>query len=273
LNWLEMACWHEMLVGRAQGCPWAQSAQRPHWLLRRYHNGIEAWLAVTQAAVNTAISCQLIYFTYTVPAELYDQHLVPTPWFMKPLSKVGEAAARRQLLARRPAGRGEGCTSKRLLRPASQGAAAEGPGGCEACWAATCRAPAPSSRALPAGALQGMPDMLPFWVLVGCLTWAAGEALSLYHHQLLSTLRADRSAAYAPPAGGLFALVWCPHYLFELVAWAGIVILTQHPQPLVVWLAMCSFLGGRAIATRAWYQRRMGAAFPAGRRCIVPFLL
>lgn len=117
-----------------------------------------------------------------------------------------------------------------------------------------------------------MPAQLPQPVAVGLSLWTAGELLSGYHHLLLAQLRADGAPAYAPPVGGLFSLVWCPHYLGEIMAWWGVAAMSQHVQPLVVVLAMTSFLAGRAWATRRWYAGRMGTAFPKHKRCLLPLL-
>lgn len=78
--------------------------------------------------------------------------------------------------------------------------------------------------------------------------------------------------SYRVPSGGLFDLVTAPHYLFEITAWVGIAVATQQLNACLVALGMASYLAGRAAATTRWYADTFGAAWPAERRHLVPFL-
>ena len=74
------------------------------------------------------------------------------------------------------------------------------------------------------------------------------------------------------PHGGLFELVAMPHYFFELCAWLGVALVAQQLNALLVFGGMASYLGGRAVATSRWYHAQFGAAWPEGRRHLVPFV-
>ena len=80
------------------------------------------------------------------------------------------------------------------------------------------------------------------------------------------------SVSYRVPSGALFDLVTAPHYLFEITAWVGIAVATQQLNACLVALGMASYLAGRAAATTRWYADTFGAAWPAERRHLVPFL-
>jgi hypothetical protein len=88
----------------------------------------------------------------------------------------------------------------------------------------------------------------------GVVVFAVGLAGNFYHHCLLSRLRADGGGGkgYKIPRGGLFGLVACPNYLFEIVGLFG--------------------LAGRSCATRRWYQSKFDE-FPARIKALVPYVL
>ena len=139
---------------------------------------------------------------------------------------------------------------------------------------------------------------------VGIALYAMGEAGNLYHHALLARMRRPPKeqatmlrgmsalalaatpttaealaaapetpkSAYSVPHGGLFGVVAMPHYFFELCAWLGVALVAQQLNALLVFGGMASYLGGRAVATSRWYRAQFGAAWPEGRRHLVPFV-
>ena len=123
-----------------------------------------------------------------------------------------------------------------------------------------------SQASVPAAAVSaaGLP--------LGAALFGLGEAGNAYHHWLLRQLRDSGDTSYAVPTGGLFPLVAAPHYLFELVAWAGIAVLAQQANSVLVVASMASYLGGRAAATSGWYRSKLGSAYPSERRHIIPFI-
>jgi very-long-chain enoyl-CoA reductase len=46
----------------------------------------------------------------------------------------------------------------------------------------------------------------------------------------------------------------------------------QHVNALLVFGTMSSYLSGRAVATTKWNRARFGAAWPASRRHLIPFV-
>ncbi|KAK8474357.1 hypothetical protein V6N11_070364 [Hibiscus sabdariffa] len=56
----------------------------------------------------------------------------------------------------------------------------------------------------------------------GIVLFLIGIGSNFYHHCLLSKLRAEGGRDYKIPKGGLFGLVICPHYLFEILGLMGI---------------------------------------------------
>jgi very-long-chain enoyl-CoA reductase len=90
---------------------------------------------------------------------------------------------------------------------------------------------------------------------MGLLLYAGGILGNFWHHKILADLRPpvtkEQTQAgtpvakkYVVPTGGLFPLVTCPHYFFEVVAWLGAGMYSQHGMPIMVAIAMasCKFL-------------------------------
>ncbi|WCL49571.1 hypothetical protein [Leptospira sp. GIMC2001] len=111
-----------------------------------------------------------------------------------------------------------------------------------------------------------------FLLLFGFLIFISGTALNFYHHVLLARLRSDEDdKSYKTPTGGLFKLLICPHYFFELVAWLGIAIVSTYIDSYLIFLIMAGYLSGRSNQTREWYIKKI-AGFPMERKRIFPYL-
>ena len=102
-----------------------------------------------------------------------------------------------------------------------------------------------------------------------------GSLGNAWHHLLLARLRSTSSEGakeYKPPTGGLFEYVSTPHYMFELIAWFGIALASEHLNALLVAFSMSSYLSGRSVATSKGNRKRFGKAWPATRGNMIPFL-
>lgn len=121
-------------------------------------------------------------------------------------------------------------------------------------------------------------------VNIGIGVYALGLLGNAYHHHILSTLRkdaesvkneTDKKKKYSIPKGGLFGLVWTPHYFFELMGWYGIAITANTLNYWMMAGAYTSYLTGRAKSTEEWYLNVFeGDARLDGnkRKAIIPFL-
>ena len=104
------------------------------------------------------------------------------------------------------------------------------------------------------------------------LVFAVGNTGNFYHHLLLSRLRAGGGdKEYKIPRGGLFELVACPHYLFEIVAFFGFAMISQTLYALTVALGTAAYLAGRSYTTRKWYASKF-EDFPASIKALVPYV-
>ncbi|KAG0568829.1 hypothetical protein KC19_6G047800 [Ceratodon purpureus] len=121
------------------------------------------------------------------------------------------------------------------------------------------------SQLLSAGTESQTPNLQYLGVAL-FLTGIAGNA---YHHWKLAHLRKDGSKSYVVPRGGLFEIFVCPHYVFEMVDYVGVALISQT---LFGW-CMASFtifyLTGRSIATKDWYKKKVDG-FPEDRSVVIP---
>ncbi|KAI8143683.1 3-oxo-5-alpha-steroid 4-dehydrogenase-domain-containing protein [Fennellomyces sp. T-0311] len=108
-------------------------------------------------------------------------------------------------------------------------------------------------------------------MILGLCFFLAGEILNHYHHRVLANLRKSKGdTTYKIPEGGLFELVWCPHYLGEIVTFMALVLVSQNILALPLQIAATAYLGCRAFNTKKWYESRFPAATP--RKALIPGL-
>ena len=107
---------------------------------------------------------------------------------------------------------------------------------------------------------------------IGLALFSIGIAGNFYHHYLLATLRKPGEKGYKVPAGGLFELLAAPHYLFELIGWFGVSLITKHSVSFLFFVAMSSYLFERADAQHNWNLLKLKDLYPISRKRILPFI-
>ncbi|KAJ8756318.1 hypothetical protein K2173_025130 [Erythroxylum novogranatense] len=105
----------------------------------------------------------------------------------------------------------------------------------------------------------------------GMVLFLVGITVNFYHHCLLSKLRSNRDKEYKLPKGGLFGLVVCPHYLFEIIGFWGVAFVSQTLYAFSFATATTLYLIGRSYATRRWYLSKF-EDFPKHIKALLPFL-
>ncbi|CAN1747830.1 Steroid 5-alpha-reductase DET2 [Linum perenne] len=105
---------------------------------------------------------------------------------------------------------------------------------------------------------------------LGVVLFLIGIAGNFYHHYLLSKLRTN-SKEYKIPKGGMFNLVICPHYLFEIMVFYGISFMSQTLYSFAVAVGTTAYLTGRSYVTRKWYLSKFDD-FPPAVKALVPFV-
>jgi hypothetical protein len=118
---------------------------------------------------------------------------------------------------------------------------------------------------------DGLRRELRLPLLMGAALFLLGQAINLYHHLLLARLRADGRPDYRVPQGGLFRWVACPHYLGEIIAWAGYAVMAGLlPAWGNAFVVLC-YLGARSRSTLRWYREHL-PGWPRERRGLFPLL-
>lgn len=114
--------------------------------------------------------------------------------------------------------------------------------------------------------------------LTGLSLFCVGQIGNAWAHQKLRALRSTSGEKVKRlPSGGLFSLVACPHYLFEITTWAGFALLSWTWGSLAFFLVGAGILASYASARHKSYQREFDgkdgrALYPPGRRALLPFV-
>ncbi|XP_060186356.1 uncharacterized protein LOC132615775 [Lycium barbarum] len=106
---------------------------------------------------------------------------------------------------------------------------------------------------------------------IGLLIFLVGICGNFYHHYLLSKLRDQREKGYKIPQGGLFSVVICPHYLFEILGFIGISFISQTSFSFSCAVDVTLYLMGRSYVTRKWYLSKF-ENFPKNVKALIPFV-
>ncbi|RDX72537.1 Very-long-chain enoyl-CoA reductase [Mucuna pruriens] len=118
---------------------------------------------------------------------------------------------------------------------------------------------------------NGLPEPPINLLYPGIGMFTVGIIGNFYHHYLLSKLRGEGEKEYKIPKGGLFGLVICPHYLFEIIVFYGISFISQTLYSFSFALGTTFYLLGRSYATRKWYLSKF-EDFPKNIKAVIPFL-
>jgi steroid 5-alpha reductase family enzyme len=118
---------------------------------------------------------------------------------------------------------------------------------------------------------QGIPEPQVDLKYPGILLFLIGISGNFYHHYLLSKLRGEGEREYKIPKGGLFELVICPHYLFEIIGFLGISFISQTSYAISFTLGTIFYLMGRSYATRRWYLSKF-EDFSEDVKALIPYL-
>ncbi|KAM0951957.1 putative 3-oxo-5-alpha-steroid 4-dehydrogenase (NADP(+)) [Dioscorea sansibarensis] len=118
---------------------------------------------------------------------------------------------------------------------------------------------------------QDTPEPLFDLKNAGILLFVCGITGNFYHHYLLSKLRKKSEKGYRIPTGGLFSLVICPHYLFEVIGFLGLALISQTLFSFSWFSGTLFYLMGRSYSTRKWYLSKF-ENFPGDVKALIPFV-
>jgi very-long-chain enoyl-CoA reductase len=108
---------------------------------------------------------------------------------------------------------------------------------------------------------------------IGLALFTVGEIANLYTHIVLRDLRAAGTAARGIPQGFSFNWVTCPNYMFEVLAWAGIALVTRSAS---TWLFVAVAGGQMALWAQKKerrYRKEVGDKYTKKRFGMIPGLV
>ncbi|KAF8395499.1 hypothetical protein HHK36_019445 [Tetracentron sinense] len=118
----------------------------------------------------------------------------------------------------------------------------------------------------------GVPDPPLDLKYIGVVLFFVGIGGNFYHHFILSKLREKGGdKGYKIPKGGLFDMIICPHYLFEILGFLGISFISQTVYAFSFTIGSTFYLMGRSYATRKWYLSKF-ENFPKEVRALIPYV-
>jgi very-long-chain enoyl-CoA reductase len=123
----------------------------------------------------------------------------------------------------------------------------------------------------------GKPAPLFSLQIVGMALFVLAELGNARAHRMLRDLRAPGGREKQIPRGFLFGRVSCPHYLCEILSWAGFNLVTQTWAGVAFMLVGAGILGAwahtRHVAYLKEFDGREGREkYPAERRALIPFV-
>ncbi|KAL8193082.1 hypothetical protein R6Q57_026986 [Mikania cordata] len=119
---------------------------------------------------------------------------------------------------------------------------------------------------------QGSPEPSVDLKYVGLAVFLIGISGNFYHHCILAGLRKTGDREYKIPKGGLFDLIICPHYFFEIMEFIGVSCISQTKFTLCFTLGTMLLLMGRSHSTREWYVSKFGKNFRSDIKAVIPYL-
>jgi len=108
--------------------------------------------------------------------------------------------------------------------------------------------------------------------IFGFLLFILGFVLNKKSEAILKSIKRNDYNDYQIPRGGLFKYVSNPHYLGELLEWAGWAILCWSPAGLAFFIFSFANLFPRAIANHKWYKEHF-INYPSTRKAIIPYII
>ncbi|KAI8955802.1 3-oxo-5-alpha-steroid 4-dehydrogenase-domain-containing protein [Xylaria longipes] len=109
--------------------------------------------------------------------------------------------------------------------------------------------------------------------VLGLALYVVGELCNANVHWYLATLRKPGETARKIPTGLGFNLVTCPNYMFEIIAWAGIILVTRSPS-LILFITIGSyFMYIWALGKEKAYRKQFGDKYKKKRFVVLPYFL
>lgn len=101
--------------------------------------------------------------------------------------------------------------------------------------------------------------------IVGVLLYVFGELSNLAVHVNLASLRRPGSTERKIPTGYGFGLVTCPNYMFEIIAWIGVILVSRSWTIVLFIFFGALYMRAWAIAKEKAYRQQFGDKYKKHR--------
>lgn len=117
-------------------------------------------------------------------------------------------------------------------------------------------------------------DLNPVLYYGGLFLFVFGELANLNAHLILRNLRRPGTTERGIPKGFGFGLVTCPNYMFEIIAWIGVYLLTGLSWSVLVFLVLGTLqMWDWAKKKERRYRKEFGDKYKRKRFVVLPPLL
>jgi len=106
--------------------------------------------------------------------------------------------------------------------------------------------------------------------IVGLILFVFGEASNLHTHMTLSNLRTPGGTERGIPTGYGFNLVTCPNYMFESVAWIGVLLVTKSTSTALFLVLACGQMQQWAVKKERALRAEFGDKYKKKRYVMIP---
>lgn len=110
----------------------------------------------------------------------------------------------------------------------------------------------------------------PLLTFIALVLYVMGELGNLNTHLVLRNLRSPGGTERGVPKGLGFDWVTCPNYLFEIVAWVGILILNRSWSTAVFVIVAGAQMGVWAKKKESRYRKELGTHYERKRFSMIP---
>lgn len=110
----------------------------------------------------------------------------------------------------------------------------------------------------------------PYITYPALALFIVGEAGNLYTHIILRNLRSSGGTERGIPEGWGFGLVTCPNYMFEVVAWLGVALLTWSWSSVLFLAVSLLPMGSWGKKKEAKYRKEFGNRYQRKRFVMLP---
>jgi len=114
--------------------------------------------------------------------------------------------------------------------------------------------------------------LLTWQFIFGTIIFLTGFVINKTADAKLRSMRKNSPKEYVLPRGWLFNYISSPHYLGEIIEWAGWAVMTWSLPGLAFSIFTFANLFPRAVSSHRWYKSHF-TEYPSDRKAIIPFIL